>query len=661
VSKVISPLLGVFGMVASFIPGGQPVALALTTARMGVEYVSSKNGKKRGGDQPISIQSPPPTYKVTVDHPIVPRIISYGRVQNPGVSFWKEAGPAKTSLTYGFYMCDGPITGIDIITCDDESVDWLDFSTNMGPVPTTTIWGPNTSSMKWVQWSGVGPVVGPLTFVEVQNATAAGAQSYLLSKFQPSGSYFGISIADAGMLNYWDDQHLGKGCTCFYAWAWFPALYNGADRQKYYPNNWPMYNFVYRGAPLYDPRDPGQTEHENGEYSIYNTTWMWSENPALIAADYVNRMIHNGTTAIRGINWASIAEAADDCDRLVACFIRNFGNGGICYEPFARMSANVSLDLEPRDVLAKIMAVCDGSYGIDQNGLFNMWIGKAETANVTFTDADISAVQQDFGLPLSEETNYIHITYTEPRQRYSPIEAPIYQDAESVAKIGRRTEDIQLEYCPSPSQAWRMVRRYIKRRNRRRRLVVRLGARGILAAGQRYVALNSAMLDLIGTFRVLSISQGESLAEWNAELIEVHEDIYVDELPPPDPVKNFEVVKAPTLPTPVARLSVVYDDTNDGYAVRIDYAQRTAIGGVPGYGGGTAINFDYLVVDPNLMWDARYSTDGGTTWKQVNVLISQFTVQTPVLAQGTTVTVQARWIPNNGTPGNWGSSVSITI
>jgi hypothetical protein len=660
VSKVISPLLGIFGMVASFIPGGQPVALAMTAARMGVEFIAGRD-KKRGGEAPISIQSPPPTYKVTVDHPIAPRIISYGRVQNPGISFWKEAGPLKTSLTYGFYMCDGPITGIDCITCDDESVDWLDFSTNIGPTPPTTIWGPNTSSMKWVQWSGVGPVVGPLVFVEIANATAAGTQSFLLSKFQPSGSYFGISVADAGMASYWDASHLGKGCTCFYTWAWFPSIYNGADRQKYYPNNWPMYNFIYRGAPVYDPRDPGQTELENGAYSLYNTTWKWSENPALIAADYVNRLIQTRQTAIRGINWASIAEAADDCDVLVPCFIRNFGDGGVCYESFARFTGNVDLSLEPRDVLAKMMAVCDGAYGVDQNGLFSVWIGKWDDPNVTFTDSDVSAIQQDFGVPLSEETNYVHVTYTEPRQRYSPIEAPIYQDEESITKIGRRTEDIQLEYCPSPSQAWRMVRRYIKRRNRRRRITVRLGARGILAANQRYIGLNCETFDLIGTFRVLALAQGESLAEWNAELVEVAQEIYDDPTPPPDPVKNFEVVKAPTLPTPVPVLSVVYDETNEGYAVRIDYAQRTAIGGVPGYGGGTVINFNYLVVDPNLMWDARYSTDGGATWKQVNVLISQFTVQTPMLPKGTTVSVQARWIPNNGTPGNWGSSVSITI
>jgi hypothetical protein len=654
VSKILSPIFGIFGQIAAYIPGMQPVALAMTMARMGVEFVAGRD-KKRGGEAPISIQAPPPTYKVVVSHPTAPRVISYGRVQNPGIEFWKEAGTAKINLTYGLYMCEGPISGIESITCDDELIDWVKSNLLVGPTPpdTDAIWGPNGGT-KYVQWSA--GVFGPLVLVEICNARPEGTTSYLLKTFQSSGTIWGNNAYDISMLNYWDDSHKGKGCTIFYTWAYFASVYNGASRQQYYPNNWPMFNFVYRGAPLYDPRDPGQTELEGGVYSLYNTSWKWSENPALIAADYVNRLIQMGATAIRGINWKTIAEAAADCDRLVPCFIRNFGNGGICYEPFARMSANVSLELEPRDVLAKIMAVCDGSYGIDQNGLFCMWIGKEEATRVTIDDGDITGAQVGFGLPLNEETNYIHITYTEPRQRYSPVEAPIYEDTESIAKIGRRTDSIQLEYCPSPSQAWRMVRRYLKRRNRRRTLSLRTGPRGILCAGQRYISVSSEMLGIVGTFRVLAVAQGESIAEWNLELAEVAHDIYTDEAPPPDPVRNFEIVKAPTLPTPVPFLSVVYDETNGGYAVRIDYAQQRS------YGNLIAIaNIVYLVVDPNLMWDAQYSLDAGQTWKPVNTLISQFTVQTPVLPNGTTVTVQARWIPNNGTAGAWGSSVSITI
>jgi hypothetical protein len=652
VAKVASSFLGIFGAVASF--AGHPwIALAMFGAQAGVGYLTGKK-RQRSGDQPISHQAPPPDYKVTVEHPIVPRVYSYGLVQNPGAFFWKEAGPAKINLTYGLYLCDGPISGMVSITCDDELIDWVKSATLLGPSPpdADAIWGPNGGT-KYVQWSA--GVFGPLVLVEICNAKADGTRSYLLGTFQSQGTVWGVNSYDIGMLNFWDDSHRGKGVTCAYAWAYFASVYNGANRQQYYPNNWPLYNFVYRGAPVYDPREPGQTELENGVYSLYNPTWKWSENPALIAADYINRLIQSGQTAIKGIDWASIAEAADDCDRLVPCFIRNFGDGGLCYEPFARMSANVSLDLEPRDVLAKIMAVCDGAYGLDQRGFFSMWISKWEEPSVVFTDRDVSASQEDFGPPLSEEFNYFNITYTEPRQRYSPVQAPVYEDLESQAKIGRRPTSIQLDYCPSPAQAWRMARRHAKRENRRRRITVRLGARGILAMGQRVIGLDCRDRQIVGTFRLGQLTPGESLADWTAQLVEIEANVFDDPAPPPDPVKNFEVVKAPTLPQPVPFLSAVYDEETGGAAVRIDYAQKTSVGGL-------IVNpLVYLVVDPSLMWDARYSIDGGTNWRQVNVLISQFTVQTPVLPKGTTVTVQARYIPNNGTPGSWGSSVSITI
>lgn len=663
-SRIISPILGVFGAVASFIPGMQPIALAFTAARIGVDYLSRDRGQ-RGLTQPISVQAPPPPNAVTVEHPIVPRMISYGRVKNPGAFFWKEAGPLKTSLTYGMYICDGPISQLESITCDDELVSWTQGSGFITPTAAypTTIWAPGAGT-KYVQWGGGGGagILGPVVLIETLNATEAGSRSYLLGTAQPLGALNGVVVADAGMSGFWTDAHIGKGITAFYAWAYFGSTGNASVnlvsfRQQVYPNNWPVYSFVYRGAPVYDPRDFGQSQNDpaTGLYTLYNSTWVWSENPALIAADYVNRLIQTGQTAIKGINWTSIAEAATDCDRLCPCYIKNFGGGGLCYEPFARFTGNISLELEPRDVLAKIMAVCDGSYGVDSDGLFTMWVGKWETPNVTFTDADISSIQEDFGPSISDEVNHINVTYTEPRQSYSPVQAPIYEDLESKARIGRRTSQIQLDFCPSPSQAWRMVRRHVLRQNRQRRISLTLGARGITAFGQRVVGLNCEAFSIVGTFRLLNLSPGDTLAQWSAELVEVVPDIFDDPAPPPDPVKDFLTVRAPAVPTPLAPvLSVIPSAT--GGAVRINW---TASGSLNiGFGPVPVTN---LLVDPNYMFDARFSVDGGATWRPVNVQISQFTLQTPDMVKGASVVIQTRFINGAGTAGSWSPSATITV
>jgi hypothetical protein len=42
----------------------------------------------------------------------------------------------------------------------------------------------------------------------------------------------------------------------------------------------PVYSVIYRGARVYDPRDPGQTFFDD-DFDLYDETWKFSENPAL--------------------------------------------------------------------------------------------------------------------------------------------------------------------------------------------------------------------------------------------------------------------------------------------------------------------------------------------------------------------------------------------
>lgn len=663
-SKIISPILGVFGAIASFIPGLQPLAFVFFGAKIGLDYITSRNsnGRPRGGVNPISVQAAPPPFSTTVENPITPRMISYGRVKNPGAFFWKEAGPAKVSLTYGIYVCEGPISLLESITCDDELVPWINGSGATSPVSPqpSSIWIPNAGT-KYIGWNnGPGPYSAPVVIVETINATEAGYQSYLLGTLQPAGTFNALSVADSGMVGFWDSTHLGKGVTAFYAYSHFGhtgEIAINTVRQSIYPNNWPIYNFVYRGAPVYDPRDSSQSEHhpQTGLYTIYNPTWVWSENPALIAADYVNRLIHSSNTAIVGIDWDSIAEAANDCDRLCPCYVKNFAAGSISYEPFARFTGNISLELEPRDVLSSIMAVCDGAYGVDADGLFTMWVGKWEEPNVIFTDADISSIQEEFGPALAEETNYVNITYTEPRQNYTPVQAPIYEDFESQARIGRRTSQYQLENCPSPSQAWRMTRRHIKRQNGRRRLTLKLGARGVMAAGQRVVGLDCQTFAISGTFRVISLAPEGSLAEWSIQLAEITPDIFDDPAPPRDPLRDFRQVRAPAVPTP-SNFSVERVPLGDGLiAVQIDWVPK------PTYDANNPAVSATLLADPNYMWDASFSIDGGSTYYLVFIRLSDFSVRTPGFAAGTTVYVRTRFIAGDGTLGAFSAPTTITV
>jgi hypothetical protein len=342
----------------------------------------------------------------------------------------------------------------------------------------------------------------------------------------------------------------------------------------------------------------------------------------------------------------------------------SFGDGGTCYEPFARMTANISLELEPRDVLAKIMAVCDGSYGVDQNGQFTMWIGKWEDPRVIFTDSDISGVREDFGPTLAEETNYLNITYPDPRMNCDMVQAPIYQDTDSIAKVGRRIDTMQLEYCPSPSQAWRMARRYLMRINRRRRITLRLNARGMMAIGQRYIGISAATFQIYGTFRLLQVYPGENLAEWNVDLVEVAKDIFDDPMCPTDPIHDLPIVQpsgTPATPAPpLPNLSTYYDAASGNYRVRIDWAPQS-------YATWWSSAQNLLLPDPNYVYTAIYSTvgdplSGGVPVFDVNARLSDFTLLTPPFPKGTTVWVLVSYVPLQYTKaGPYSLSASIKI
>lgn len=640
-SGVVGSVVKIFGVVANMIPGVNIFAnAALLAGSVGLEYLL--NRKKKDSAAP-ELQTPPPPLTVTVSQPVAPRVWAYGRVRSAGVEFFKEANTVKTSLYSGIYLNDYPFDGLDAVICDDEYASW---STTLTATPTP----PNNNFL--APSDGIKQNVGnPIVIIEIVPATENGTWSHMLGTMMVSGSIGSGSIADSNMSAFWDSQHQGHDVSCVYTFANMASSIVGANRQKFYPANWPSYSFVYRGSRVFDPRDASQSYADPilGVWTLYNTTWKWSENPALIAADFVNRLIQNGQLNLTGIDWAGIAEAANDCDALSPMVKYNFG-GGSGYEVFARMTAAISLDAEPREVLSRIMAVCDGAYGIDQQGQFIMWIGKWEEPQITFTDSDISGFEENFGPEAINELNYMHTTYIEPRQNYQPVEAPIYQDMISQGQLGRRTGSVNLEYCPSPSQAWRMTRRHIQRQNGRRKLSVALGPRAMMAIGQRVVGVDAPTYGIQGAFRVMQLVPGDTLAEWSADLVEVTEDIFQDPAAPQDTLRAFAVVNPLATQTPSAPRVTRVVRSDGSLAVNI-----AAITTVNSWGYGIP-DLTTLFADSAYQLDGRYSTDGGTNWTSVNVVISQFILQSGAIAAGSSVIAQIRFLPLSGTAGSWSAS-----
>jgi hypothetical protein len=651
VSKVVKGIAGIGSSllgIASLIPGPQQPFLAGGAIGLGLLGRIGGGGNKKGGvdyQEILRMLQRPPPITQTVIGSNSPRRMLFGRGNVAGVPFCRETSPNLFNYVEAFYLNDGPVDGFDALICDDELVP---LSNDLGGGLIGDYMYP-TSGKKTV--SGFPGTLTTFIFVEFVNATAAGKWSTLL-RGDGAGK---LHSFDATWDPFWDNTHLGKNITALYTIAY--AVGTAGDRLKVFPNGFPVYKVYYRGARVYDPRKPGQTFSDSA-FDLYNDTWKFSENPALCAAHYVNWLISENLTAIRGVNWESIKEAADDCDRLAPISRNGFNNGVQSYEPFARISALVTLDMEPREVLAKFMESCDGEWGIDQHGRFTMWINKWREPEIVFTGREIGDFFEEFSPPATEQVNYMRVSYIEPRQGHNRVETAIYRDLASESEIGRRTGAAVFDWVTSPDQAYRLAARRVKRNIRKRRLSVTLGARAMTALQQRVVGVDASEIGIVGTFRVESLAPASATLEnWQAEIIEVTEDQFADELIPQDPIFALPIVNQPAIGTPTVLIAAAIS-TGPGVGVAqlsLDANLNSPIQASPD------INAAALLTDPTLQLDGRYSTDGETTWTNFNVLLSTLIMQTPELARGTVVSMQARFVSSSGAVGSYSSSVTAVI
>jgi hypothetical protein len=658
VPKVVKGVSGIGGALlgaASLIPGPQQPFLAGGAIGLGLlGSIGGGKSKKNGGvdyEQLLKLLQRPPPVTQTVIGSNSPRRLVFGRVALSGVPFCRETTPNLANYIEAFYLNDGPVDGFDALVCDDELVP---LSNNEAGTIRDFMWP--TSGKKTT--SGFPGTLTTYIFVEFVNATAAGKWSTLL-RGDSAGklySFDGDWVRDpTNGANFWDATHIGKGITALYTIAYAVGV-NG-DRTKIFPNAFPVYKIFYRGARVYDPRKPGQT-FSNSAFDLYNETWKFSENPALCAAHYVNWLISERLAAFTGVAWAAIAEASDDCDRLAPISRNGFNSGVQSYEPFARISAMITLDMEPRDVLAKFMESCDGDWGIDQHGRFTMWINKWREPSIVFDARDIGDFVEDFDAPANDQINYMHVSYIEPRQGHNQVETQPYRDLTTEDEVGRRTGAAVFDWVTSPDQAYRLAARRVKDNIRKRRLSVSLGARAMTALQQLVVGIDAPEVGIIGTFRVDTLAPADAtLANWQAELVEVSEDQFRDEAIPQDPIFALPIVNQPSIGTPTVFIAGAIS-TGSGVGVAqlsLDANLNSPVTASP------EITAAALLSDPTLQLDGRYSTDGGTTWTNFNVLLSALIMQTAELPSGSVVTMQARFVSTSGSVGSYSSSITATI
>jgi hypothetical protein len=301
-------------------------------------------------------------------------------------------------------------------------------------------------------------------------------------------------VADPDLMavySGWTSAHRLRGIPYAYE-----ELYSGDPTtfQTAFPNGDPTMEIV-GGVAVYDPRKDSTNGGSGSHRRLDPSTWEYSDNQRLCALDWLTWQ-DGYAKAWSRIDWASWVPQIALADQNVP-----LKAGGS--EKRYRVATRVGLD-EPRSrVLHRIMQAGDQQLYVTRDGLIGSRGGEWNLATVSL-EAETNFVEAFFqhGVPMMERINEFALTAMLPERDYTEFELEPFVlagDPEHAAGIIRRAP-LELTQVPSNSQAQRLAKIYMAKRNPKWSGQVRTNFAGLDAIGEDKVALSFAELDLDGPF-----------------------------------------------------------------------------------------------------------------------------------------------------------------
>lgn len=505
------------GVAATTIVGGLTVGAVVTDALVIGAAIGAAALVHKGRPQQAA-SGWQPQIPISIDvaaQSVGPLFFLFGEERVGGVYHYRAI--AGGHLLFGMVINCESVAQLVAHFVDDElavvhGIDFAPFiaADNIVVQPTSGIKIAQTISTVWYggQWVQIpGPWV-PVAAYEFRNGSPSGAVSALLSTYAPDQWTADFKCIDLACAY---SAYVGQSISLT------QNLYNFMGA---FPNRVPKESFVARGL-LYDPRDVTQSFNDR-------TTWKFSKNPALIWAWY---WTHNygGRLPFAMIDWQSVKDAANYCDRLVPAY-----GGGT--EPYAECHGQWNTGEAIGDVIKKILASCDGIQ-FEHNGKVAIWILQDVTPTITLTSADFSSVSWDESAGALAEFNYLQPAYVEPRINYASLStAPLTDDA-SIALVGERASTLQLDYVKRANQAYRLGHRTMRRVNPPKIVRGVVLPSGMRAVGEFAVAINAPECGVVGTFMPTKLFDiPASGASAGIEFHEIAADAFADVVMPDDPV-----------------------------------------------------------------------------------------------------------------------------
>jgi hypothetical protein len=407
---------GVAGGTAAVL-GGVALNIALLAGSTALQYALQP---RAGIPSPDAQQA----LKQAVKNTVEPQRLVLGEVQTSGVLFFEETKPPH--YYGGYILASHECDGLDSVYVNNTRV-FLD--------------GLNAASVPFFDGSTV------FLSVSFRDGDANQARDTIITN--NSGDFD---------LTYGTDYRQ-RGLST----AVIKARHAGANQSELWGTGsfLPQVNFRFRGAKVYDPRDPSQTLDDQ-------STWRYSNNAALCAGRYVTFSWAGRPRIIEPsrVNWARIAHAADICDRW-----RTMADG--IRERDYTINGVIKSNEQPAQVLQGMMASMNAVPVVYQGKWFVQPFDRRQNPVGTLHDGLIlGSLSLRAERPSHEIINTIRAKFVSDERDYTPQETPAYIDTVALASDGGITREasLSLPYTYGNERAQRLSRLAIRENRRGRAL-----------------------------------------------------------------------------------------------------------------------------------------------------------------------------------------------
>jgi hypothetical protein len=234
---------------------------------------------------------------------------------------------------------------------------------------------------------------------------------------------------NAQLPTKWDSDHRQQGVAGFY----MITVYD----QNVFPDGFPETEFQIRGKKVYDPR-------------ISATTW--SQNAALILADYMTNTKYGMGIPWSKIDTAALNDSANCCDQDVA-----LSAGGT--EKRYLINGVFDTGMTHRQVVEEMLLAMAGDL-VYQGGKWFIYAGKWRAPAITINEDDFrGAIKTSVNVSKRDSYNGVKGTIVDPLNSYQETEFPLVKNDLYITSDGRENfMDIVLNCVHSKATAQRIAK-----------------------------------------------------------------------------------------------------------------------------------------------------------------------------------------------------------